>query len=113
MINWQVVFASTSEGRDWRWRGVVANPADYPESVKGTTSELAIAEAAALVAIMRLDGDCACDEGNCKALAAPFASCQTSEAAAQTTNAAFTRTTTAPFQPTAATPGVWGSRSAA
>ena len=112
----QVVFASTSEGRDWRWRGVVANPADYPDSVKGTTSELAIAELAdrhRLVAIMRLDGDCACDEGNCKALAAPFASCQTSEAAAQTTNAAFTRTTTAPFQPTAATPGVWGSRSAA
>ena len=86
------------------------------ESVKGTTSELAIAEMAdrhTLVAIMRIDGDCACDEGNCKA-AAPFASSQTSKnVPAQTTNAASTRTTTAPFQPTAATPGLWGSQSAA
>ena len=61
----QVMFRSDDEGRHWRFRGVVADPRDYPESVEGTDGEMALVQTVdgTLTVVTRADGDCGCQDG--------------------------------------------------
>jgi hypothetical protein len=47
----------------WKWRGTVANPADFPESATGPQSEtdvVALADGKTLLSVTRMDGDGPC-----------------------------------------------------
>ena len=57
------VFRSVDEGHVWEFQGVVTDPRDYPESVEGTDSEMALTQLAdnkTLTVVTRSDGDCGC-----------------------------------------------------
>jgi hypothetical protein len=56
-------FASTDGGSTWKWRGTVANAADFPESATGPQSEtdvVALRDGKTLLSVIRMDGDGPC-----------------------------------------------------